>query len=121
VSPAPSASSASRVCTAGPNRSSTLSATPASTQKRRAVAVYSSEMSQQIRRPSGGSARATASDEYPVNVPISRQRRPPVSSVSSARTAPCSGAICMLIWGCEAVASRSLASTAGSRNPTRSM
>ena len=45
------------------------SATPASTQACRAIAVYSSLTSQHSSRPPGARPRAMQIDEYPVNVP----------------------------------------------------
>jgi hypothetical protein len=66
---------------AGP---ATRSPSPARSQYRRATAVHSADTSQHTSRPPAGSARATASDESPVNVPISSASRAPVMRVSSA-------------------------------------
>ena len=71
------------------------SATPASTQASRAIAVYSSLTSQHSRCPPGARPRAMQIDENPVNVPTSTAWRAPTRRVSSVSRAPWSALICI--------------------------
>src|SRR5262245_7881697 len=97
-------------------RRSILCATRAFAQNPRPIAVHSSLTSQHTSLPSSGSASATHSALYPVNVPISIARFAPIAWTSSAMSWPCSGEICMPADGSLAVAARSSASTSGSRS-----
>ena len=111
---APERRSSASVSSAGARRSSILSATPASAQNLLAIAVHSALTSQQITRPSSGSARATASADAPVKVPISRQRRAPVSRTSQASSLAWSGPISIPAIGSLAVSARSRRQTSSS-------
>ena len=80
---------------AGARRRSILSARPAAAQCFFAIAVHSSDTSQQISFPPGSRPRAMATADVPVNVPTSTASRVPTRRASNVRSANWSGPICM--------------------------
>ena len=90
-----SSARARSVWMAGAITRSIRSETPAASQWRLAMAVHSSETSQQSRRPPSGRALAMASEEVPVKVPTSTASRGRTAETSMERNAPWSLATCM--------------------------
>ena len=87
-------------------------------QYRRATSKEGSLLSQATSLPPSaalGSARAMATEEYPVYVPTSTTRFAPVSSTSRRMNAPCSGGTCIWLPRSCAVSTRSSRRTSGSR------
>ena len=105
-----------RVSSANPIRSSILSATPASCQKRHAIPVNSSLISQVTICPFSGRASAITRQLYPVKVPTSTILFASTSRTNKAMNCPWSGEICIRPFGIFPVSSRNFSSIGRSRN-----